>query len=51
MTQFAGLYFSLQENTFQAILTTDGSESYIVFLYGQLEWGPAVVIISLIVIY
>ena len=44
-------YSTLQEDTFQAVLTTDGSESYIIFLYGQLHWGPAVVIISLIVIY
>lgn len=34
-------FFSLfaQKNTFQAVIASDGSESYILFLYGDLQWS------------
>ena len=30
--------FSLQRNTFQAVLISDGSLSFVIFLYNQLTW-------------
>ena len=33
---------TLQKNTFQAVLATNGVESYVIFLYDQLEWASTV---------
>ena len=30
---------SLQVNTFQAVLATDGSSTYVLFLYEDIQWG------------
>lgn len=30
-------------NTFQVVLSTDGSKSFVIFLYGNIEWGDATV--------
>ena len=32
-------FTTLQKNTFQAVLATNGVESYVIFLYDQLEWA------------
>lgn len=30
---------SIQENTFQVVLATDGEVSFVFFIYGDIEWG------------
>ena len=32
-------HFFLQQNTFQAVLVTDGQRSFIIYLYAFIEWG------------
>jgi len=32
----------IQTNTYQAVLTTDGSTSFVMFLYGNLTWTTGV---------
>ena len=29
----------MQRNTFQVVLATDGSSTYVMFLYGEMGWG------------
>ncbi len=42
-------FFSLQTNTFQGILTTDGTDAYAVFIYkcGELEWARSSTVIGI----
>ena len=28
-----------QENTFQVVIATDGQETFVFFIYGDIEWG------------
>ena len=31
----------LQENTFQVVIATDGQQTFVYFIYGDIEWGFA----------
>ena len=31
----------LQENTFQVVIATDGQQTFVFFIYGDIEWGFA----------
>ena len=37
------IFSLLQRNTFQCVITTDGTTSFAIFLYNKIEWttGPA----------
>ncbi len=38
---FFFLIIQSQENTFQVVLATDGSSSFVLFLYQDIQWGTA----------
>ena len=48
LTQLIGkLHAShLQVNTFQAVIATDGSRTYVGFIYGDIQWGSSTVTIG-----
>ena len=31
----------MQENTFQVVIATDGQRTFVLFIYGVIEWGSA----------